>query len=144
MAVSPQLSISEVMTGLEQEVDQLFVDYFRDFSVLDLRSIVSYFHLPCAFITPQEVLTCSTADEVEGFWAPRFKDLKESGIDHTKRSGASTKILNDTTALVSSLATRYTKDGERRGASFTCRKTTDGWKIATVIHHSPDNVIQMS
>ena len=98
------------MTGLEQEVDQLFVDYFRDFSVLDLRSIVSYFHLPCAFITPQEVLIYSTLDEVEGFWAPRFNDLKESGFDHTERSRASIKILNDTTAMASSLAIRYTKD----------------------------------
>ncbi len=135
------------MTDLEQEVDQLFVDYFRDFSVLDLRSIVSYFHVPCAFITPQEVLIYSTVDEVEGFWAPRFNDLKESGFDHTERSRASIKILNDNTAMASSLAIRYTKDGdelERRGASFACRKTADGWKIATVIHHSPDNVIRMS
>ena len=90
------------MTGLEEEVDQLFVDYFRDFSVLDLRSIVAYFHLPCAFITPQEVLIYSTVDEVEGFWAPRFNDLKESGFDHTARSRASIKILNDNTAMASS------------------------------------------
>ena len=135
------------MTGLEREVDQLFVDYFRDFSLLDLGAIVSYFHLPCAFITPQEVLIYSTADEVEGFWAPRFNDLNEAGFGYTKRSSASIKILNDNTALASSLAIRYTKDGnemERRGSSFACRKTADRWKIATVIHHSPDNVLHMS
>ena len=57
------------MTDLEREVDQLFVDYFWDFSALDLRAIVSYFHLPCAFITPQTVFAYSTADEVEDFWA---------------------------------------------------------------------------
>ena len=135
------------MTSLEREVDQLFVDYFRDFSALDLRAIVSYFHLPCAFITPQAVFVHSTADEVEKFWSPGFSDLKESGFDHTERSRASIKILNDNTAMASSLATRYTKDGnelERRGASFLCRNTPNGWKIATVIHHSPDSVIQMS
>ena len=135
------------MTDLEREVDQLFVDYFPDFSALDLRAIVSYFHLPCAFITPKTVFAYSTADEVEDFWAPRFRDLKESGFDHTERSRASIKILNDNTAVASGLATRYTKDGnelERRGASFVCRKTLNGWRIATVIHHSPDSVIQMS
>ena len=135
------------MTGLEHEVDRLFVDYFRDFSALNLRGIVSYFHLPCAFITPQAVFVYSTANEVENFWSPRFSDLKESGFDHTERSRASIKILNDNTAMASSLAIRYTKDGdelERRGASFACRKTVEGWKIATVIHHSPDNIIQMS
>ena len=135
------------MTGLEQEVDQLFVDYFRDFGNLDLKAIVSYFHLPCAFITPQEVFIYSTAEEVEGFWAPRFNDLKASGFDRTVRSAASIKVLNDNTAMAASLATRYNKDGsesERRGAAFACRKTAEGWKIATVIHHSPDNVIKMS
>ncbi len=109
------------MTSFEQEVDQLFVDYFRDFSALDTRAIVSYFHLPCAFITPQAVFVHSTADEVEKFWSPGFCDLKESGFDHTERSRASIKILNDNTAMASSLATRYTKDGnelERRGLHF--------------------------
>jgi len=135
------------MTALEQEVDQLFIDYFRDFSNLDVEAIVSYFHLPCTFITPQVVFIYSTADEVDGFWRPRFNDLEVSGFDHTVRSEASIKVLNDNTAMASSLATRYTKDGkelERRGATFACRKTDAGWKIATVIHHSPDNVVQMS
>lgn len=135
------------MTGLEEEVDQLFVDYFRDFTNLDLKAITEYFHLPCTFITPQDVFIYSTAEEVEGFWAPRFNDLEASGFDHTERSEASIKVLNDNTALAASLATRYGKDGkvsERRGATFACRKTADGWKIANVIHHSPDKIVKMS
>jgi len=58
------------MTELEQEVDQLFVDYFRDFSNLDLKSIVAYFHLPCVFIVPQDVLVFSTYVEVEALGPP--------------------------------------------------------------------------
>ena len=69
------------MTGPEQEVDQLFIDYFRDCSNLDLKAIVAYFHLPCTFITPQDVFIYSTSEEVEGYWAPRFSDLKASGFD---------------------------------------------------------------
>ena len=65
------------MTSIEQEVDQLFINYFRDFSNLDLTAIVSYFHIPCIFIVPQEVLVFSFASEVEGFWRPRFEDLKK-------------------------------------------------------------------
>ena len=57
------------MTDLEQEVDQVFVDYFRDFSNLDLKAIVSYFHLSCTFIVPQEVFVFTFASEVEGFRA---------------------------------------------------------------------------
>ena len=134
------------MTGLEREVDQLFDDYFRDFSNLDLKAIVSYFHLPCVFIVPDDVLVFSTAAEVEAFWAPRFADMKASDFDHTERHEASVQALNDHTAMASSLAVRFKKDGaelERRGAAFVVRKTGDGWKIVTVIHHSPDNVIHM-
>jgi ketosteroid isomerase-like protein len=135
------------MTILEQEVDQLFAAYFRDFSNLDLKAIVSYFHHPCTFIVPQGVFVFSSASEVEGFWAPRFDDLKTQGFGRTERAEANVKVLSDNTAMASSRAVRYKKDGselERRGATFALRKTADGWKIVMVIHHSPDNVIQMN
>jgi len=134
------------MTTLEQEVNQLFISYFRDFSNLDLKATVSYFHLPCTFIVPQEVLVFSSASEVEGFWGPRFDALKTQELGRTERAEANIKMLNDNTALASSKAIRYKKDGaelERRGATFALRKTDDGWKIVTLIHHSPDNVIKM-
>ena len=134
------------MNEVEQEVDQLFIDYFRDFSNLDLKAIVAYFHLPCVFIVPNDVLVFLTETEVEGFWAPRFEAMKAADFGHTERHEASIQALNDHTAMASSLAVRFKKDGtelERRGAAFAVRKTDDGWKIVTVIHHSPDNVIRM-
>ena len=134
------------MTDLEQEIDQLFTGYFSDFSNLDLKAIVSYFHNPCTFIVPQGVLVFSSASEVEGFWGPRFDDLKAQGFGHTERAEANIKVLTGDTAIANSLAVRYTKDGselERRGATFVLRKTGDGWKIVTLIHHSPDNVMKM-
>jgi len=135
------------MTDLEQEVDQVFVDYFRDFSNLDLKAIVSYFHLPCTFIVPQEVFVFTSASEVEGFWGPRFDDLKAQRFGHTERAEGNVKALNDNTAIASSLAVRYSEDGaelERRGATFVLRKTGGGWKIVSLVHHSPDSVIQLN
>ena len=135
------------MTDLEQEVDQVFVDYFRDFSNLDLKAIVSYFHLPCTFIVPQEVFVFPSASEVEGFWGPRFADLKAQRFGHTERAAGNVRALNDDTAIVSSLAVRYSEDGvelERRGATFILRKNGGEWKIVSLVHHSPDNVIQLN
>ncbi|MCH7738053.1 MAG: nuclear transport factor 2 family protein [Chloroflexi bacterium] len=134
------------MTDLEQEVDQVFIDYFRDFSNLDLEAIVSYFHLPCTFIVPQDIFVFTSASDVEGFWGPRFDDLKAQQFDHTERAEFNVKVLNENTAIASSQAVRYSKDGselERRGATFILRKTGDGWKIVSLVHHSPDNVIRM-
>ena len=134
------------MTDIEQEIDRLFTGYFSDFSNLDLKAIVSYFHDPCTFIVPQGVLVFSSPSEVEGFWGPRFEDLKAQGFGHTERAEANIKVLTGDTAIANSLAVRYTKDGselERRGATFVLRKTGDGWKIVTLIHHSPDNVMKM-
>jgi len=135
------------MTDLEQEVDQVFVDYFRDFSNLDLKAIVSYFHLPCTFIVPQEVFVFPSASEVEGFWGPRFADLKAQRFGHTERAAGNVRALNDDTAIASSLAVRYSEDGvelERRGATFILRKNCGEWKIVSLVHHSPDNVIQLN
>ena len=135
------------MTDLEQEVDQVFVDYFRDFSNLDLKAIVSYFHLPCTFIVPQEVFVFPSASEVEGFWGPRFADLKAQRCGHTERAAGNVRALNDDTAIASSLAVRYSEDGvelERRGATFILRKNGGEWKIVSLVHHSPDNVIQLN
>ena len=135
------------MTNLEQEVDKLFINYFRDFSNLDLDAIVSYFHQPCTFIVPQDVFVFTSASQVEGFWGPRFDDLKAQGFGRTERAEANIKVLNDNTAIASSKAIRYTEDGselELRGATFVLRKSDGDWKIVTLIHHSPDNVIQMN
>ena len=135
------------MTDLEQEVDQVFVDYFRDFSNLDLKAIVSYFHLPCTFIVPEEVFVFPAASEVEGFWGPRFADLKAQRFGHTERAAGNVRALNDDTAIASSLAVRYSEDGvelERRGATFILRKNGGEWKIVSLVHHSPDNVIQLN
>ena len=135
------------MTNIEREVDQLFINYFRDFSNLDLNAIVSYFLTPCIFIVPQEVFVFTSASQVEEFWGPRFDDLKAQGFGRTERAEANIKILNDNTAIASSKAIRYTEDGselERRGATFALRKTDGGWKIVTLIHHSPNNVIQLN
>ena len=135
------------MTDLEQEVDQVFVDYFRDFSNLDLKAIVSYFHLPCTFIVPQKVFVLPSASEVEGFWGPRFADLKAQRFGHTERAAGNVRALNDDTAIASSLAVRYSEDGvelERRGATFILRKNCGEWKIVSLVHHSPDNVIQLN
>ena len=135
------------MTTLEQEVDQVFIDYFRDFSNLDLKAIVSYFHRPCVFIVPHDIFVFTDASEIEGFWGPRFNDLKAQGFGHTERAEGNIKVLNEDTAIASSKAIRYTKDGsemESRGATFSLRKTEDGWKIVSLIHHSPDTVIRMN
>ncbi len=135
------------MTDVESEVYQLFDDYFRDFGNLDLDAIVNYFHLPCMFTTPFGVFVFITAAEVDGFWRPRFDGLRSQDFGHTERSKASIKVLADDTAIASSLATRFNKNGkqmERRGAAFTVRKTGSGWKIVALIHHSPDNVVKIS
>ena len=134
------------MTNLEQEINQLFINYFNDFSNLNLQAIVSYFHHPCTFIVPQGVFVFSSASEVEGFWRPRFEDLKTQGFGRTERAEAHIKVLSDDTAMASGKAIRYTEEGlelEQRGATFALRKSDDGWKIVTLIHHSPDNVILM-
>ena len=127
------------MTILEQEIDQLLDRFLSDFSNLDLKAVVSYFHLPCTFIVPREVLLFTSVSEVESFWGPRLDDLKTQGYGRTERLESNINVLNDDTAISSGKAIRYAEDGSElgcRSTTFVLRKTDDAWKIVTLIHHS--------
>ena len=128
------------MNEIEQEVGQFLDDYVRDFNSLDLKAVVSHFHLPCTFIVPQEVLAFASASEVEGFWSPRLDDLKTQGFGRTESIERKINVLNENTAITNSRILRYAVDGSelgRRHTSFVLRKTNNDWKIVTLIHHSP-------
>ena len=132
------------MTNLEQEIDQFLNNYISDFSKLDLKAIVSYFHLPCSFIVPGDVLVFTSASEVEGFWGPRFDDLKTQGYGRTERAETNINVLNNDTAITSGKAIRYAQDGSeltRRSTTFVLRKSDGGWKIVTLIHHSSNDAV---
>ena len=128
------------MTKLEQQIDQLLIDYLSDFNNRNLKAIVSYFHLPCMFIVPQEVFAFTSASEVEGFWGPRLDDLKKQGFGRTETIEKDINVLNDNTAIIHFKANRYAVDGSelgRRHTTFVLRKSDEFWKIVTLIHHSP-------
>ena len=127
------------MTIIEQEIHQFLSHYGGDFSNLDLKAVVPYFHLPCTFIVPGQVLLCTSASEVEGFWGPRLDDLKTQEFGRVEILEANINVLSDDTAIASIKAVRYVENGSELGRrSTTCvlRKTDDGWKIVTLIHHS--------
>ena len=127
------------MTIIEQEIHQLLNHYRSDFSNLDLKAVVSYFHLPCTFIVPREVLLFTSASNVEGFWGPRLDDLKTQGFGRSEIVETNISVLSDDTAIASFKAVRYADNGSElglRSTTFVLRKTDDGWKIVTLIHHS--------
>ena len=135
------------MPNLEQEIRNFVTDYLSDYSRLDLKAVASYFHEPCIFTVPVGVLAFSSRSGVEGFFGPRFEDLKLQDFARTEGIEFNTKILSDDTALFSGKAVRYDRQGaelERRGVTFTLRKTDESWNITALIHHSADNTIQMS
>ena len=128
------------MKDIEKEIGQFLVDYVRDFNKLDLEAVVSHFHLPCTFIVPQEVLAITSTSEVEAFWSPRLIDLKKQGFGRTEFIERKIDVLNDNTAIIGIKAARYAEDGSglnERHTTFVVRNTDDGWKIVTLIHHSP-------
>lgn len=127
------------MTTVEQEVDHFVKNYSVDFSNLNLDAVVSYFHVPCIFLVPGEVLAFSSASEVEGFWRPRLADLKKEGFGRTEIQGRDITVLNDDNVIYSAKIIRYASDGSyfgNRTTTFVLRKTNNGWKMATLIHHS--------
>ena len=82
--------------------------------------------------------------EIEAFYGGVLRDLRERGCSHSIRSELHVKLLDQTTALASTVFVRQT-DGtelETIGATYVLPKTEGEWKIAVIIRHPPANVIR--
>jgi ketosteroid isomerase-like protein len=83
--------------------------------------------------------------EIEAFYSGVLRDLRERGYSHSTVSELHIKLLDQTTALASTVFVRHKTDGselETIGATYVLRKTEGEWKIAVVTRNPPANVIR--
>ena len=86
-----------------------------------------------------------TMSEIEAFYGGVLRDLRERGYSHSTRSELHVKLLDQTTALASTVFVRHKTDGselETIGVTYVLRKTEGEWKIAVVMRHPPANIIR--
>ena len=134
------------MAEQEATIVQVLTDYVNDFNRFDSKAIVPYFHQPCMMITRQGLFMLASSMEIEGLLESMQENMKARGYARSAWAHQHVKLLNDSTAVASNVGVRYKMDGtelERIGATYTLRKTDDGWKIAVLIGHAPDTILPL-
>lgn len=124
-----------------EALKMLLAEYYRDFSSLNVQSILKYFHEPCLLVGPQGVIPVPDRAALAAVFGPVMEALRARGYGRSELELGSVKTLSSSAALLGGTAVRYTRDGEqmdRVGVTYLLHKTEGGWKFATLILHDPD------
>ena len=131
------MPLSENVTD-ETEVTLFLTNYYRDFSSLELQSILPYFHEPCLIIGPQGVFAAPTRPVLATALSPVIESLRGRGYGRSELSIRQLKSLSPTTAFITGVALRFKVDGqalERVGVTYLLQKAAQHWKIAVLVTH---------
>ena len=126
-----------------EAVNRVLADYYRDFSTLNVRAILPYFHEPALLVGPQGVIPIPNHAALAVVFGPVMEGLRAKGYGRSELEVGYAKSLSSSAALVVGVAVRYKADGqpmERAGTTYVLQKTDGGWKFATVILHDPNPV----
>ena len=126
-------------------VDHALRDHNDAFGRGDLSTMGQHCNVPFVRISSEGVKVLPTMSEIEAFYGGVLRDLRERGYSYSTWSELHVKLLDQTTALASSVVVRHKTDGselETIGATYVLRKTEGEWKIAVVMRHPPANIIR--
>jgi hypothetical protein len=124
-----------------EAVNQIIVDYYRDFSTLNVQAILPYFNEPSLLVGPQGVFPIPDRAALVAVFGPVMEGLRTKGYGRSELELGYVKPLSSSAALLGGVAIRYKTDGqplERVGVTYVLHKTESGWKFVTVIIHDPN------
>ena len=108
--------------------------------------MLPYYHEPLTFIATTGASILTTRADIEAFLKSSWARLKGRGWARSAFAQLHAKPLNAALAFASGLAVAYRGDGqelERIAATYVLHKTSDDWKIAVLVVHDPDTVVQL-
>ncbi|WP_339858325.1 hypothetical protein [Pseudohongiella acticola] len=111
------------------------------FSELDFDAWLSHFCTPRTVISQGTVFSSSSIEDTREFMGPVFDSLRQRGFSHTRLDTCHVKLLGDTTAMVSTVWTRFGHGDtviETLGATYLLVSINASWKVAVVTSHRAD------
>jgi hypothetical protein len=128
----------------EKEAIQKVVSGYYDALGRDLTEAASFYGEPAMIVLPTDVLPLHKRADVEAFLTKLVSGFKPLGFSHAKVSDPRIKMLNETTAIYSTVAIRYKTDGSempRGGFTYLLHKGPSGWKIHELIATDMDKLV---
>jgi ketosteroid isomerase-like protein len=134
------------MTKLETEVAEFFKLYLKTINDGGIEGVSEYYHEPSLVISPAGIKSLASKGELADLFNPLVEEMKAQGFDHSEFMEMNYQVLSDNAAIGSTLAVRYKGDGSelsRTAVTYTLFKNSHGWKVATLMLHDADKVIEM-
>ena len=134
------------MNKHDGEIVEFFKSYMLDINERGLQAITDYFNAPSFVISQDGVSSLASNKEVAAFFQPQFDAMESQGFTRAEATEMNVKVLSDNAAIASNVVVRYKQDGSelnRTAITYTLHKNSHGWKIAVLMLHDPDKVIQI-
>lgn len=126
-----------------QKIEETIAEYNKTFAKLKPGILGLFYHYPSILITPETAVTITNGLKLWIVFTKIVADLKKQNYGRSETGPLKVKLLSDNLAVVSAVATRYTKDNELLtsfGFTYTMRKVDEHWKIIVGTIHDVDAV----
>ena len=136
--------MTDLNTTKPTSVDDLMNRITETFSRLDLAAWYECFHQPHIILTPKGGLYAKTLEECEKNMGASFEKLRQQGFVKSTLDYHNIKYLNDTTAVVSAVWSRWDNNNEliqTFGATYVLNNIDGSWGITFLTTHKPDTVL---
>jgi hypothetical protein len=124
-----------------EQVRKTIEEYNKAFSKLKPSILFAFYHYPSILITQETAVSINNKLKLWIVFTKIVADLKKQNYGKSQTSPLNIKLLSDNLAVVSAVATRYTKDNQLLtsfGFTYTMRKVEDHWKIIVGTIHDVD------
>jgi ketosteroid isomerase-like protein len=129
---------------------QVLTDYYSAFSTacnkLDVQVVLPYFHEPTLLMSVQGVAAAPTHAALTPLLTLFMEGLRARGFARTELNNLHVKRLSTASVLASGVAVRSKVDGQeldRVGVTYILHKTNSGWRIAVLVVHDTDSVLEL-
>ncbi|GBF79474.1 DUF6841 family protein [Aphanothece sacrum] len=126
-----------------EQVRKTIEEYNEAFAKLKPSILFPFYHYPSILITQETAVSINNKLKLWIVFTKIVGDLKKQNYGKSQTSPLNIKLLSDNLAVVSAVATRYTKDNQLLtsfGFTYTMRKVEDRWKIIVGTIHDVDAV----
>ena len=128
----------------EDSIRKFLLDYCTAFRPGNIVAVAEFYNVPLTMISDGRVAVVDDRSKIISIFNATMADLAGKGFDHSRVDNCAVHPLTDNTALISATFSRLKSDGsilERLGATYTVINDGDNYKIATLIAHAPQALI---
>ena len=115
--------------------------YHAAFDAGDAREVSPYVHRPCTVITRRGAYVLADREEIVSAFTSVQRHLRARGCVRIERRDVRVWLLDDHLARARALSIRFRDEDrelDRTASTYVLRRTDEGWRIAVLVEHEPE------